>query len=69
VQALQTKIVSMVAGRWAGDKIVVQGDYAENGDPAFISPRQKNKYTDITELVAEALSVDAYLRDQINKNK
>jgi len=35
-------------GRWAGDKIVVQGDYAKPGDPGYLSPRVISKYTDIS---------------------
>lgn len=59
--------VKQIAGRWAGDKIVVQGDYAEKGDPAFISDKRMESFKDITDLVVAALSVDAYLRDKIKK--
>lgn len=30
------KAVKAISGRWAGDEIVVQGDYAEKGDPGYI---------------------------------
>lgn len=40
-------------GRWAGDSIVVQGDYAEEGDPAFISDVMD--YKDISADVANLL--------------
>ena len=36
------------SGRWAGDAIVVQGDYAEEGDPAYISEAELETYTDIS---------------------
>ena len=33
-------------GRWAGDRIVIQGDYAEKDDPAFIE--NEDEYGDIS---------------------
>jgi hypothetical protein len=36
-------------GRWAGDSIVVQGDYAEEGDQGYVS--DLIEYTDISNLV------------------
>lgn len=39
-------------GRWAGDEIVVQGDYAEVGDPAYISEEELATYTDISSELA-----------------
>jgi hypothetical protein len=41
-------------GSWAGDSIVVQGDYAEESDPAFIS--NTYDYEDITKQVLELLN-------------
>ena len=35
-------------GRWAGDRIVVQGDYAEPGDPGFIPDRSLSRFKDIS---------------------
>ena len=35
-------------GRWAGDRIVVQGDYAEDGDQAYITDAERETYTDIS---------------------
>lgn len=35
-------------GRWAGDRIVVQGDYAEPGDPGFIPDRSLGRFKDIS---------------------
>jgi hypothetical protein len=43
-----------VSGRWAGDRIVIQGDYAKKGDPAFISERRRKDFVDITPLVVVA---------------
>ena len=35
-------------GRWAGDRIVVQGDYAEKGDQAGVTSEENLKYVAIT---------------------
>jgi len=35
-------------GRWAGDRIVIQGDYAEPGDQGFIEDDDRNSYTKIS---------------------
>lgn len=40
-------------GRWAGDRIVVQGDYAEPTDQAFIA--DESGFTDISQQVQEML--------------
>ena len=40
-----------VIGRWAGDEIVVQGDYAEKGDPGYIPEDELKQYKDISHLV------------------
>lgn len=42
-------------GRWAGDRIVIQGDYAEPGDQAFISERRLKNFTDISSDVRDML--------------
>lgn len=44
-----------LVGSWAGDRIVVQGDYAEEGDQAFIS--DTDTYEDITKQVWKLLNV------------
>lgn len=44
-----------LVGSWAGDRIVVQGDYAEKGDQAFIE--DTNSYEDITKEVWDLLNV------------
>ena len=38
-------------GSWAGDRLVIQGDYAEEGDKAFISDWEIEGYLDISEAV------------------
>ena len=43
-------------GRWAGDRIVVQGDYAEDGDQAYISDAERETYTDISAQVLDLLN-------------
>lgn len=35
-------------GRWAGDRIVVQGDYAEPTDQAFVNPEDQEAFIDIS---------------------
>ena len=41
--------------RWAGDNIVVQGDYAEPTDPGFVPRVALDLYTDISPEVKEML--------------
>jgi len=60
------KKIDAVAGRWAGDRIVVQGDYAEVGDPAFITEADGNKFKCIDDQCREALSVDAYCKEKLD---
>lgn len=47
-------------GRWAGDRIVVQGDYAEPKDPAFIYEEDLEKFTDISEKIKEMLGIQDF---------
>lgn len=56
--------IKAISGRWAGDRIVVQGDYAEAGDPAYILDTED--YTDISQLVVDALVTDAYLAEKLH---
>lgn len=42
-------------GTWAGDRIVIQGDYAEAGDPGFLSEQRLKKYTEISAQALEML--------------
>ena len=41
-------------GAWAGDRIVIQGDYAEEGDRGYI--KDVEGYTDISEAVNDMLT-------------
>lgn len=43
-------------GRWAGDSIVVQVDYAEEGDPGFITEEELLDYTNISNDVLDMLT-------------
>ena len=45
-------------GTWAGDVIVVQGDYAEPGDPGFIA--NTDNYVDISVSVIDMLDAAGY---------
>jgi len=42
-------------GRWAGDKIVIQGEEADDQSPAFVTRRRLNTFTDITDPLYAAL--------------
>jgi hypothetical protein len=42
-----------MVGRWAGDRIVVQGDYAESDDPSYID--DTSDFTDISAGVFDML--------------
>ena len=44
-------------GHWAGDRILIQGDYAEKGDQAFTNPDALEAFTDISDKVLEMLKV------------
>lgn len=47
-----------LVGSWAGDKIVVQGDYAEPGDKGFID--NTNEFKDITDQIVVMLDSVGY---------
>lgn len=47
--------VELISGRWAGDRIVIQGDYAQVGDPGFLPELDLREFTDITQLCVDAL--------------
>ena len=42
-------------GRWAGDRLLVQGDYAREGDQGYVTKAALDAYTDISEPVHEML--------------
>lgn len=52
-QRVALAAVDAISGRWAGDRIVFQGDYAEEGDPAFIA--ETENFEDITQKCIDAL--------------
>jgi hypothetical protein len=62
-KAMQAAI-DAVSGRWAGDRIVVQGDYAEKGDAAFISEKDLEDFKNISKDVVRALSADRWLSQE-----
>ena len=45
-------------GRWAGNRILVQGDYAEEGDQSYTMPGELDTYTDISKEVKEMLDTE-----------
>lgn len=47
-------------GAWAGDRIVVQGDYAEPGDQGFIDEASLESFSDISAKVLEMLQAVRY---------
>jgi hypothetical protein len=44
-------------GHWSGDRVLVQGDYAESGDTKFVSLKRLEKFTDISAMVGDMLAV------------
>jgi hypothetical protein len=44
-------------GRWAGDRVVVQGDYSEVNDKAHISDDELENYREISSSVMEMLKI------------
>lgn len=60
-QLADEKAIEAIAGRWIGDIVIVQGDYAEPGDPSFVSNELINAtYLDITKQVLAAILTDSY---------
>lgn len=49
------EVIKEVAGRWAGDQIVIQGDYAEPTDPGYVSEEELKGYNNISSLVLNAI--------------
>jgi hypothetical protein len=43
-------------GHWAGDNIVIQGDYTEPADPGHIDPETLDTFTDISAQVVDMLN-------------
>lgn len=47
-----------MVGRWAGDRIVVQGDYAEPTDNGYIDKEPREAFTDISAEVKAMLEAE-----------
>lgn len=45
-------------GSWAGDRILVQGDYAESGDKSYLTPDEAEGFTDIYAQVKQMLDAE-----------
>lgn len=46
-----------MVGRWAGDRLLVQGDYAEAEDTAYLPEEDREEYTNISYEVKKMLDV------------
>lgn len=44
-------------GNWAGDRLVVQGDYAIDTDTSFIPKHEIHEYTDISQQIVDLFNV------------
>ena len=44
-----------IVGRWAGDRLLVQGDYAEENDAAYLAEDERATYANISAEVKELL--------------
>jgi hypothetical protein len=64
----QETILNAISGRWSGDNIVIQGDYAEKNDKAFINDYEIEQYHDISNEVKKALMINKYLAKEIKNN-
>ena len=42
-------------GTWSGDRVLVQGDYSDENDAAFISDNEISEFIDISEKVNDML--------------
>lgn len=49
------RFLELFSGRWAGDKIVIQGDYAEENDNGYTEPDFLESFTDISFEVLKGL--------------
>lgn len=62
INNVENEEVNNIIGRWAGDEIVVQGDYAEPEDPGYVDHRDDDDlpladvYTDISDHVVLMLN-------------
>lgn len=61
------RLAREIPGRWAGDRIAIIGDYAEEGDPG-IDPADTpysnpEAWTDISDDVVAAIELDYYIKE------
>jgi hypothetical protein len=47
-----------LVGAWAGDRILVQGDYAKPDDKSFLTEEETEQFTDISSQVKEMLDAE-----------
>lgn len=59
--------LEQIQGRWAGDEIVIQGDYARKTDPSYLKDKDTEHFTDITETLMTALQADEDLNERVQK--
>jgi len=64
-----TKDIEQIAGRWIGDVVVIQGDYARDGDKHYIQKDELNEYKDISNLIIKAISHNDYIKEQLNNKE
>jgi hypothetical protein len=67
----QEERIAKVAGRWAGDRIAVVGDYADKGNPKEFAEAyhgEENGYTDISKIVIAALTCDRYFKEGLEQS-
>ncbi len=55
-EQLQQDAIHYLQGRWVGDRLVVQGDYAKESDECFVTDKEKSSLVDITDKLETALS-------------
>lgn len=60
------RALDVINGRWAGDEIVIQGDYAETSDPGYIKKENQEDYKNITGLVIKAF--EAVMKDESDED-
>lgn len=47
--------IKKISGRWSGDRIVVQGDYAKPTDTSFIEKSDLSEFKSINKIVEDAM--------------
>ena len=57
-----------VLGRWAGDSVVIIGDYNEGDVFGNLYAKAQDNYTDISAEVVTLMKEDSYLRESLEDN-